>query len=247
MTGMSESIIQLPPSSVTQRRIVLLRNLIDDGFDLDELRILCFDLGVDYDNLGGEGKTAKACELVSYMKRRGRLDELEAAVHRERPIEPYRGEFYSLCQQLKEWEQVRDALQGLQNRFAPCRGLMYRCSKPERPARPAQRQWEEIFYEVDVEWQPCKQDLNKLRVLATKIRAIATSYDPESGFGPDWYVVISRIAEEIDRALYDQELAALLDHLPAFGHKVDELLYEADKASHDIVKEMNQLRPVVDP
>ncbi len=45
--------------------------------NLEELRTLCFDLDVDYDNLGGEGKEAKSRELVQYLVRHGRLAELE--------------------------------------------------------------------------------------------------------------------------------------------------------------------------
>ena len=36
-----------------------LRQGIAETFSIDELKTLCSDLGVDYDNLGGEGKEAK--------------------------------------------------------------------------------------------------------------------------------------------------------------------------------------------
>ena len=52
---------------------------LSDSFDLEELRTLCFTLGIDYHNLPGEGKAAKARELVAYCERKGRtLDLLEA-------------------------------------------------------------------------------------------------------------------------------------------------------------------------
>ena len=54
-------------------------------FDKEEIRTLCFGLDVDYDGLRGKGKGAKARELVTLMKRTGRLAELEAAIRRERP------------------------------------------------------------------------------------------------------------------------------------------------------------------
>lgn len=54
-------------------------------FSQPELRTLCFDLGVDYDDLPGEGKSNKARELVTYMRRRDRLDDLAEAVQRARP------------------------------------------------------------------------------------------------------------------------------------------------------------------
>jgi hypothetical protein len=42
-------------------------------FDLEELRTLCWILDVDYDSLRGEGKAAKARELIRYAQNRGLL------------------------------------------------------------------------------------------------------------------------------------------------------------------------------
>jgi hypothetical protein len=73
---------QLAPLSPTDLRYVLARQ-----FDEEELRTLCFDLGAEYDfeSLRGEGKRAKARELVALAQRRGHLAKLEAAIRRERP------------------------------------------------------------------------------------------------------------------------------------------------------------------
>jgi tetratricopeptide (TPR) repeat protein len=54
-------------------------------FDLEELRTLCFDLDVPYDDLRGEGRQAKARELILYLQRRGRLPHLVKAVVERRP------------------------------------------------------------------------------------------------------------------------------------------------------------------
>ncbi len=62
-----------------------LRDFITKYFDYNELRDLCFDLGIDHENLPGESKSAKARELVAYCQRRNRLDELEATCRRLRP------------------------------------------------------------------------------------------------------------------------------------------------------------------
>lgn len=62
-----------------------LRQLLAHHFDASELHTLCFDLGVDYDDLRGEGKSDKARELVAYLDRRGRLSELVALARRLRP------------------------------------------------------------------------------------------------------------------------------------------------------------------
>lgn len=61
-----------------------LRQLLDSRFSLEELRTLCFDLDVEYENLPGEGKAAKARELIAHMQRHGRMPELVAAVRRAR-------------------------------------------------------------------------------------------------------------------------------------------------------------------
>ena len=46
-----------------------LRRKLDEHFDKEELRLLCFDLGVDFDNLPGDSKAIKAMELVALMER----------------------------------------------------------------------------------------------------------------------------------------------------------------------------------
>jgi hypothetical protein len=62
-----------------------LRELLTNHFDDEELRTLCFDLGIDYDDLRGEGKASKARELVTYLERRGRIDDLVEIGKRVRP------------------------------------------------------------------------------------------------------------------------------------------------------------------
>jgi hypothetical protein len=59
---------------------IQLRQTLVNRFDLEELRTLCDDLDIDFDNLRGEGKAGKARELVLFMRRRDRLDELAAAI-----------------------------------------------------------------------------------------------------------------------------------------------------------------------
>ena len=65
--------------------LVRLRETLAEYFDAGELRTLCFDLGVDYDDLPGEGKANKARELIAYLERRDRLSELVHVCERQRP------------------------------------------------------------------------------------------------------------------------------------------------------------------
>lgn len=65
------------------RRERQLQEQLIKRHDLEGLRQLCFDLGVDYDDLPSQTKSAKTRELVQFMGRRGRLDALEKAMDGE--------------------------------------------------------------------------------------------------------------------------------------------------------------------
>lgn len=54
-------------------------------FDISELQNLCFELNVDYENLNGLNKSDKCRELITYLQRRGRLDDLIEICLRQRP------------------------------------------------------------------------------------------------------------------------------------------------------------------
>lgn len=64
---------------------IYLRNALSQSFDVQELRNLCFDLGVDYDGLPGNGKDSKAREIVAWFARRDQTDRLVQAVYKLRP------------------------------------------------------------------------------------------------------------------------------------------------------------------
>jgi hypothetical protein len=71
--------------ALSQPQLVDLKNKMDEYFNTNEIETLCFDLGIDYENLSGEGKSAKIRELIEYCRRQDRLDELVARVRAERP------------------------------------------------------------------------------------------------------------------------------------------------------------------
>jgi hypothetical protein len=71
--------------SVTPQILSSLRKAIVECFNSSDLRLLCADLGMDYEDLGGEGKEAKVLELVNYFSRRGKTDQLLAYCQQERP------------------------------------------------------------------------------------------------------------------------------------------------------------------
>ena len=55
-----------------------LYRLVDQHFNEEELRTLCFDLDESYDNLGGRGKAANVRELVELLQCQQRLPDLIA-------------------------------------------------------------------------------------------------------------------------------------------------------------------------
>ena len=65
--------------------LINLRRILTERFDEGELRTLCFDLGIDYDNLPGSGKADKARELVAYSERHGYIPELVRVAEKQRP------------------------------------------------------------------------------------------------------------------------------------------------------------------
>ncbi len=62
-----------------------LRQKLDEHFNKDELKLICFDLGVDFDNLAGDSKAIKAMELVALMEREQKIADLVSACKRYRP------------------------------------------------------------------------------------------------------------------------------------------------------------------
>ena len=62
-----------------------LRRNLDEYFNEEELRSLCADLNVDYEDLPAQGKESKIRELVSYLDRRLRIPELVNKCSKLRP------------------------------------------------------------------------------------------------------------------------------------------------------------------
>ena len=62
----------------------LLRQVLTHHFNVEEQRNLCFDLGVDYEELQGSEKGSKARELVLFWQNRRDLMTLVSAIREER-------------------------------------------------------------------------------------------------------------------------------------------------------------------
>ena len=70
-------------SHPTDHRAVLRQNLVDH-FNREELRTLCFDLGIEHENLP-DAKESLARELVAHCERTGKIRELVAQCRKLRP------------------------------------------------------------------------------------------------------------------------------------------------------------------
>ena len=71
------------PSS--QNILLTLRHNLNAYFNSSELMSLCFDLGIDIEELGGSNKSDTVRNLISMMQRHGRLEELVELVRQQRP------------------------------------------------------------------------------------------------------------------------------------------------------------------
>lgn len=62
-----------------------LQKALNKYFSTGELRTLCFELGLDYENLSGDNKNGKALALVQYAQRHGLFNRVVAYVQQARP------------------------------------------------------------------------------------------------------------------------------------------------------------------
>jgi hypothetical protein len=68
-----------------------LRQQLVDRFSEEELRAVCFDLGIDYESLPAQGKAGKARELVALCERNDNTDKLVAKCSKMRPNVSWQG------------------------------------------------------------------------------------------------------------------------------------------------------------
>jgi hypothetical protein len=65
--------------------LVRLRDALVKSFNEEELHDLAFELNIDFSDLSGEGRSAKARELIELLKRQNRLSDLAAIARQKRP------------------------------------------------------------------------------------------------------------------------------------------------------------------
>lgn len=81
---------------VTRIRRVRWREMLIEAFSDSDLRTLCFDMGLDYEVIGGADKASKVRELLMYCERCGCTESLIAAAARARPNLPWQDDTRSV-------------------------------------------------------------------------------------------------------------------------------------------------------
>jgi len=66
--------------------LIALRQTLTSFFDMSELRTLCFDMRIEFEELYGQNKSDKARELVATCVRHGRAGELATRCRELRPF-----------------------------------------------------------------------------------------------------------------------------------------------------------------
>jgi predicted component of viral defense system (DUF524 family) len=74
--NINQPTLETPKSSTTSMSLTELQQKLTEQFNLRELRDLCFELGVDHEELASDVKSELSREMIGYLKRRGRLAEL---------------------------------------------------------------------------------------------------------------------------------------------------------------------------
>jgi len=62
-----------------------LQRFLINHYSLDELKSLCFELDIEYENLGGRTRNNKSRELILHLGQNGRFDELFSQLETSRP------------------------------------------------------------------------------------------------------------------------------------------------------------------
>lgn len=68
-----------------EEEALALARILTQYFSYEELRMLVFTLGIEWDALRGDSKDSKIRELLTYAERRGRLEELVELIREMRP------------------------------------------------------------------------------------------------------------------------------------------------------------------
>lgn len=83
-----------------------LRRKISQHFKLAEIKVLCFDIGFEYENLAGEEKDLIIANLIRDLSNRGTLNELLELLNEERPKVDWDANTPSPEQQIRDAQKL---------------------------------------------------------------------------------------------------------------------------------------------
>lgn len=194
------------------RLLEQIRALFSDS----ELRDLCFELGIDYEDLAGAAKGDKARELILYMERQARLPDLIARVvelrphiglniqrlaHRAGAAPEQQAELQSLLEQFRryneqmvEWKELHNRLNILLNVYDSFGTQVERIDAREERIDPRMLQ---------LAWQAVYQTIYMLLLFARDIRHIGKPFNETADAltGPEWAVELSALRNSIQAQL----------------------------------------------
>lgn len=90
----AEALAGPPPPKLMPPHPADVLEFITATFNMEDLKTLCFQLSVSFDDLSASNRVGKARDLIEYLQNRGRLHDLMVALARERP-QQYQGKFGS--------------------------------------------------------------------------------------------------------------------------------------------------------
>lgn len=69
----------------SDQNIVNIRRMIVGRFSLEDIQVICFDIGIDYEDLHGSTKSGKTASLMKFVKRYKKLPDLISAIQYNDP------------------------------------------------------------------------------------------------------------------------------------------------------------------
>jgi DNA polymerase III delta prime subunit len=166
--------------------LTTLRRQIEAHFNLDELLILAFDLGLNYENLAGETLTRKIHALIELCQRHGRLPDLISHLRQNRPqvewAAPAAQPLTSQAQRLRErlLSHVQTTwIEGVLQQSI--HSEIIKLSMSYRPEATGQRSWQLVLKQKGQSDQPVSPERSLLDIFNRSGRNLLILGEPGSG------------------------------------------------------------------
>lgn len=210
-----------------------LAAFISANFNEEELRGLCFETTVDYDDLRPGGKSNKARELVTYMQRHGRLRNLVETVQQLRPhfglnlkdltyevlapddprlqgVDSLLTEFRQHYQRLREWKELHNHLDETLNVFGQYTAQVERFADRNEPVD---------LDPLNISWQPVHRRITVLLTWAAQdVQFIGQPYqvlDNGERTGEKWAIELAELHQAVNVYLRENPVQQVVTAPPS--------------------------------